>query len=102
IVLHTHTLHSLPTRRSSDLSHIVHVGLPDVNINQLTPDQLALGATLTQSVPNPFFGQVPRNSSLGGKTITRAQLLKPFPEFTQRSEEHTSEIQSPDHLVCRL
>ncbi len=64
-------------------SHIVHVGLPDVNINQLTPAQLALGATLTQSVPNPFFGLVPRNSSLGGPTITRAQLLKPFPEFTQ-------------------
>jgi hypothetical protein len=63
-------------------SHIVHVGLPDVNINQLTPDQLALGASLTQSVANPFFGLVPRSSSLGGPTITRAQLLKPFPEFT--------------------
>src|SRR5258708_30486676 len=24
------------------------------------------------------------------------------PEVTQRSEEHTSELQSPDHLVCRL
>src|SRR5258708_14978920 len=23
-------------------------------------------------------------------------------EFCQRSEEHTSELQSPDHLVCRL
>ena len=22
--------------------------------------------------------------------------------YTQRSEEHTSELQSPDHLVCRL
>src|SRR5947208_13699011 len=22
--------------------------------------------------------------------------------FSQRSEEHTSELQSPDHLVCRL
>src|SRR5258708_30777680 len=22
--------------------------------------------------------------------------------WTQRSEEHTSELQSPDHLVCRL
>src|SRR5258708_20619864 len=22
--------------------------------------------------------------------------------FAQRSEEHTSELQSPDHLVCRL
>src|SRR5258708_20420642 len=24
------------------------------------------------------------------------------PERRQRSEEHTSELQSPDHLVCRL
>src|SRR5258708_25936836 len=23
-------------------------------------------------------------------------------EFVERSEEHTSELQSPDHLVCRL
>src|SRR5258708_10692543 len=23
-------------------------------------------------------------------------------QFTKRSEEHTSELQSPDHLVCRL
>src|SRR5258708_22804909 len=23
-------------------------------------------------------------------------------EFSKRSEEHTSELQSPDHLVCRL
>src|SRR5258708_17703037 len=25
-----------------------------------------------------------------------------FALFTTRSEEHTSELQSPDHLVCRL
>src|SRR5258708_32036302 len=25
-----------------------------------------------------------------------------FPTVTLRSEEHTSELQSPDHLVCRL
>src|SRR5438552_7818358 len=24
------------------------------------------------------------------------------PEYQERSEEHTSELQSPDHLVCRL
>src|SRR5258708_19067237 len=24
------------------------------------------------------------------------------PAFANRSEEHTSELQSPDHLVCRL
>src|SRR5207244_6144307 len=25
-----------------------------------------------------------------------------YPVFVKRSEEHTSELQSPDHLVCRL
>jgi hypothetical protein len=33
-------------------------------------------------VPNPFFGQIPRSSSLGDPTIPVAQLLKPFPRFT--------------------
>src|SRR5207244_4651199 len=28
--------------------------------------------------------------------------LKAFAIFVMRSEEHTSELQSPDHLVCRL
>lgn len=63
-------------------SKITHVGIPDTNINQLTAEQLALGPVLLERVPNPFFGQIPRNSSLGDPTITRAQLLKPFPRFT--------------------
>lgn len=63
-------------------SRVVRVGLPDTNINQLTIDQLALGSTLLERVANPFFGQIPRNSSLGDPTITRAQLLRPYPRFT--------------------
>src|SRR5258708_12758887 len=30
------------------------------------------------------------------------RLLQLFRKAGQRSEEHTSELQSPDHLVCRL
>src|SRR5438552_1530617 len=30
------------------------------------------------------------------------QLVSAGPDGTPRSEEHTSELQSPDHLVCRL
>src|SRR4029079_15669614 len=55
---------------------------PDSNINQLTEEQLKLGSALTERVPNPFFGIIPRSSTLGDPTITRAQLLKPFPEYT--------------------
>src|SRR5205085_3752614 len=63
-------------------SKIMHVGIPDTNLNQLTADQLALGSALTARVPNPYFGIIPRSSSLGDPTITVAQLLKPFPEYT--------------------
>ncbi len=63
-------------------SKVTHVGIPDVNINQLTAEQLRQGATLLERVTNPFFGQIPHASSLGDSTITRAQLLRPFPRFT--------------------
>ena len=63
-------------------SKITHVGIPDTNINQLTAEQLALGPALLVRVPNPFFGQIPRSSSLGDPTIPLAQLMKPFPRFT--------------------
>src|SRR5262249_277639 len=58
------------------------LGVADVNLKQLTVDQLASGSPLTKSVPNPFFGQLPASSSIGGPTVSQAQLLKPFPRFT--------------------
>ncbi len=63
-------------------SKITHAGIPDSSVNQLTADQLAQGASLLQRVPNPYFGIVPRSSSLGDPTITVAQLLKPYPQYT--------------------
>src|SRR5258708_9214708 len=39
---------------------------------------------------------VARQGRLGGGQRRRSLL------FRARSEEHTSELQSPDHLVCRL
>jgi hypothetical protein len=62
-------------------SHIVHVGIPDSNLNQLTTAQLAEGPALLKTVPNPYYGQIPPSSSLGGKTVTVAQLTKPYPRF---------------------
>ena len=63
-------------------SQVTHVGIPDTNLNQLTADQLARGASLLERVPNPFFGIIPRSSSVGDPMIPVAQLLKPFPEYT--------------------
>src|SRR5437870_11339089 len=66
-------LHSFPTRRSSDLSRLAARG------RVVVPDQ-------------PLRMQ--RMSRVGGQGDRRAPL--------QRSEEHTSELQSRGHLVCRL
>ncbi|HZT78213.1 MAG TPA: TonB-dependent receptor [Vicinamibacterales bacterium] len=63
-------------------SFITHVGIPDTNLNQLTVDQLALGPALLQKVPNPYYGIVPRSSSLGDPMLTVAQLMKPYPDYT--------------------
>jgi hypothetical protein len=59
-----------------------HIGVPDVSLNQLTAEQLALGNPLLQRVPNPCFGVVPTSSSLGSATVPRAQTLRPFPCFS--------------------
>src|SRR5262249_23875029 len=63
-------------------SFITHVGIPDTNLNQLSVEQLAQGAPLLTRVPNPYFGIIPRSSSLGDPTISVAQLLKPYPGYT--------------------
>jgi hypothetical protein len=63
-------------------SKITNIGIPDSNINALTEEQLQLGSVLLERVPNPYFGVVPRSSSIGDPMVTRAQLLKPYPEYT--------------------
>src|SRR5437879_12947338 len=65
-------LHSFPTRRSSDLVE----GAPEVE------ERLAHRTTLSQE-----------------QFAILKELLVPEPP---RSEEHTSELQSPMYLVCRL
>jgi hypothetical protein len=62
-------------------SVITRVGIPDTNLNQLTAAQLAQGSALTATVANPYYGQIPVSSSIGGRTISAAQLLKPYPRF---------------------
>src|SRR5258708_21626615 len=50
-------------------------------------------------------GRRTRLSRNDGKHLAIDQLQeksKVLPLIVKRSEEHTSELQSPDHLVCRL
>src|SRR5207244_4827936 len=42
--------------------------------------------------------RIPAHRGPGNRASAAPPLVGPHP----RSEEHTSELQSPDHLVCRL
>src|SRR5258708_13822516 len=39
---------------------------------------------------------------VGAGVLALAIQKEPIEPVVERSEEHTSELQSPDHLVCRL
>ncbi|MEO7145185.1 MAG: hypothetical protein ABI165_16945, partial [Bryobacteraceae bacterium] len=65
-------------------SHGVHLnesGENDFNLNQLSPQSLALGTKLQQSVPNPFFGLI-ATGPLAAATVPESYLLAPYPQFT--------------------
>src|SRR5207244_10685925 len=93
------TLHlpssTLPTRRSSDL--VIVGGRPrQINVVADTEKMSAVGVTTAQLV-NALQSQ---NVQIPGGKVE--QGLRDLTLRTYRSEEHTSELQSPDHIVCRL
>src|SRR5207244_11492333 len=99
---HLLALHSFPTRRSSDLQRS-RVGYHD----ELEVRQSVL---LVVTVPLPEIPAGQRNDK-GVRSQSTAIRSSPAregiegrrpPSSEERSEEHTSELQSPDHLVCRL
>src|SRR5947208_11484256 len=47
-------------------------------------------------------GPAPRSPLPEMTRLLRTRHPDRFPTDAVRSEEHTSELQSPDHLVCRL
>ena len=67
---------------SGSITHDLIQGTASINIDQLPDSDLSLGTALKASVPNPFYGTPFALNSLSGPTITRAQSLLPFPEYT--------------------
>jgi hypothetical protein len=51
------------------------------SLNQVDPQYLSLGNQLNQLVPNPFFGQPGVGGILANPQVSRAQLLRPYPQF---------------------
>jgi hypothetical protein len=53
----------------------------DYNLNQLSPDQLALGNALLTPVKNPFYGVI-TTGALSSATVPQSVLLRRFPQYT--------------------
>src|SRR5207244_6158140 len=94
-------LPSFPTRRSSDLRAASPSPASPVGIGKRlssgsgTPGGSGQGESPRgdlRSAPKETLGDEPRQ--------VEGTYTPPGEAF--RSEEHTSELQSPDHLVCRL
>src|SRR5687768_17666019 len=79
-------LHFFPTRRSSDL------GFP----RRLS--RAAACAMMTSAVASATSSAVAQTSV----PLTNVSTISPEGALRLRSEEHTSELQSRLHLVCRL
>src|SRR5207253_9956556 len=74
-------LHSFPTRRSSDLCRLVGRSVQIV---------------VEDGGPGSQTARLTRSSTASRKRARRGR------RSSRRSEEHTSELQSRGHLVCRL
>ena len=87
----------LPAQMTLDVSYAgsraSNIPVQGLNIDVLSAANLALGNSnlggtssyLTAQVPNPFQGLLP-STSLNNATISRQQILLPFPEFTSVTE----------------
>src|SRR5207253_10934208 len=97
----TPAIHSFPTRRSSDL-YWEYLTQQQLNWQQVTLDDLSR-FVLWLKLPSgslKVFPAHPVPQARSNRTINHA--LTVVRSFYDRSEEHTSELQSRGHLVCRL
>src|SRR5207244_6950332 len=105
-------LHSFPTRRSSDLRYRVPrpAVMPKAKAAKATARllvRMALEASgLTVTIECVHISRRSMVSIIGPPSRYRGKAgsykESKNPVAVARSEEHTSELQSPDHLVCRL
>lgn len=70
-----------------------------ININQLDPQYLSLGSALLDLVPNPFFGNPSFGNLASSSTITRGQLLRPFPQFTDVLAHRVTDARARYHAM---
>lgn len=79
-----------------------HLAFSTRQLNQLPDALLSQGTALNTQVANPFYGYI-KNGTLSGATVARAQLLRPYPQFTGFSDTGGGQGDSHwDSLQTRL
>src|SRR5690606_41202550 len=91
-------LHPFPTRRSSDLSLLVE-SWRATRGRRDSSDVGSCGGMRCVDGMRAHGADVARHR---GETEQRWRLCRVLLELSERSEEHTSELQSRENLVCRL
>src|SRR5690606_39657307 len=92
--------HPYPTRRSSDLSG----GSSETEQNALTVipwSMLCSSLSVTTVTPDAKRPKTALKES-GSILISPLNVISKSRFYRRRSEEHTSELQSRENLVCRL
>src|SRR5690606_42040707 len=84
-------LHSFPTRRSSDLADVVVL-----KVQPLGGPRRALEVAQRCGLPVVVSSALETSVGMAAGVAVAAAIP------TDRSEEHTSELQSRENLVCRL
>src|SRR5690606_41965660 len=94
--------HSFPTRRSSDL--FVINGLSDgyFRNHPMFLPQSDFIVRFDQELAVDFLGKFEEIDESFGEIARKLNLDIKLPKINMRSEEHTSELQSRENLVCRL
>jgi hypothetical protein len=63
-------------------NHGAHLSWDSYNVGQLTQAGLALGNSMWDEVPNPFYGHITSSGcGLDQPTVLRSQLASPYPEY---------------------
>src|SRR5207244_13632809 len=101
VFITSNVLHSFPPRRSSDLKHAHRVHPDPLRPGQLTIDPRAIERS---GLPHLELIDGARRDVIAANEprLACVPFIRPCRSPALRSEEHTSELQSPDHLVCRL
>src|SRR5207244_10941344 len=94
-------LRSFPTRRSSDLTlSLVVIFVPVAFMTgQIGRYFYSFGLTSAAAIMLSMFVSFTLTPALCALWMKQEDVKA---DHSSRSEEHTSELQSPDHLVCRL